>query len=283
MRVLTITREKKFAACLAKVKVYIEDPNSSEIVINSIPCRKLGTLKNGETKSFEIEDNAVKVFVIGDVISKEYCNDYYQVPEGTEDIALSGKNIVSPTSGNPFVFNNNDSHDIKEYRKKKNRKGLIIFIVALIVGIIIGLLPSLKSITSNKEKVFTYNDMSITLNRSFREVYYNGFTVSYENNDTIILMLEEKFSLEPSLQLLSLNDYAQTVISVNEIDAEIEKNEDLTYFSYSYFSSDDNQTFYYYDFVYKTDDSFWLIQFAGCDENCEEQFINYAKTINFNN
>lgn len=281
MRVLTITREKKFAACLAKMKVYIEDPNSSEIVINSIPCRKLGTLKNGETKSFEIEDNAVKIFVIADALSKEYCNDYYQIPEGNEDIALSGKNITNPISGNPFVFNNNDSHDMQNYRKKKNRKGLIIFIVALIIGIIIGLLPFLRSIGANKERVFTYDDMSITLNGSFKKTYYEGFTVSYENNDTIILMLQEKFSLDPSFEDLTLDEYAQIIISKNDINAQIKKYEDLTYFSYSYYSSEDSQTFYYYDFVYKTNDAFWLIQFAGWNENSEEQSINFAKTINF--
>ena len=50
MRNLTIVRRKSFVACLAKMKVYIEDPASNELVINKIPCRKLGELKNGEEK-----------------------------------------------------------------------------------------------------------------------------------------------------------------------------------------------------------------------------------------
>ena len=50
MRTLTIKRAKSFVACLAKMKVYVEDPTSREIVINNVPCRKLGDLKNGEEK-----------------------------------------------------------------------------------------------------------------------------------------------------------------------------------------------------------------------------------------
>ena len=45
------------------MKVYIEDNTSEEIRINDIPCRQLGTLKNGEEKTFQIGDEAAKVFV----------------------------------------------------------------------------------------------------------------------------------------------------------------------------------------------------------------------------
>ena len=66
MRMLTIKRTKSFIACLAKMKVYIEDSSSTEIVINDVPCRKLGVLKNGEEKQFEIDEKEAKVFVIAD-------------------------------------------------------------------------------------------------------------------------------------------------------------------------------------------------------------------------
>jgi hypothetical protein len=35
-------------------------------VINNIRCRKLGELKNNEEKTFEIDENQAKVFVIAD-------------------------------------------------------------------------------------------------------------------------------------------------------------------------------------------------------------------------
>lgn len=81
MRTLTVKRKKKFTASLAKMKVYIEDPQANEITINDTPCRFLGTLKNGEEKSFEISESRAKVFVIADKLSKNFCNDFYEIPE----------------------------------------------------------------------------------------------------------------------------------------------------------------------------------------------------------
>jgi len=75
MRNLTIKREKHFVASLAKAKFYIEDPNSDEIVINGVKCRKLGELKNGEEVTFQIDEKSAKLFVIVDKLSKNACND----------------------------------------------------------------------------------------------------------------------------------------------------------------------------------------------------------------
>ena len=63
MRNLTIRREKHFVASLATMKVYIEDPTANDLTINGVSCRKLGTLKNGEEKTFTIAEEAAKVFV----------------------------------------------------------------------------------------------------------------------------------------------------------------------------------------------------------------------------
>jgi hypothetical protein len=104
MRNLTIKRTKSFVACLVKMKIYLEDPMASELVINNVPCRKLGELKNGEEKTFVIGENSAKVFVIADTLSRNYCNEYYQLPDGQDDIFLSGKNDFNPASGNAFRF-----------------------------------------------------------------------------------------------------------------------------------------------------------------------------------
>ena len=138
MRKLTIKRTKTFVACLAKMKIYLEDHSSSEITINGIPCRKIGELKNGEEQTFEIGEEAAKVFVIADSLSKDYCNDCYELSEGTEDVALTGKNCFNPANGNAFRFDNNDSEFAKANRKQGSKKGLIVTIVAIVIGAIIG-------------------------------------------------------------------------------------------------------------------------------------------------
>ena len=104
MRNLTITRIKSAVACTAAMKVYIQDEETQELTIGGVPCRKLGNLKNGETATFAISDRAAKVFVIADKASRNYSNDYYPIPAGTEDVTIAGKNKYSPFIGNPFRF-----------------------------------------------------------------------------------------------------------------------------------------------------------------------------------
>lgn len=140
MRKLTIERRKTFVACAMKLKVYIETDGVGELVINGTPCVKLGTLKNGEKQTFEISDKAAKVYAIFDNASKDYCNDFYQLPEGSDDITLSGQNKFNLASGNAYVFDNNDNPEAVANRKKGKRKGTIVLIVAIVIGAIVGFL-----------------------------------------------------------------------------------------------------------------------------------------------
>lgn len=138
MRKLTIKRHKSIVGCLMKIKIYIEDHSASEIFINNIPCRKIGDLKNGKEKTFEIGEQFAKVFIIVDKFSKDYCNDFYELPEGNDDIYLSGKNHFNLANGNAFRFDNNESAAVLTNRKNGTRRGLGILIGALIGGAVIG-------------------------------------------------------------------------------------------------------------------------------------------------
>ena len=144
MRNLTITRKKSFVGCLGKMKVYIEDPEAGELEINGVGCRKLGILKNGETATFPISDQAAKVFVIADKVSRGFCNDYYPLSTGTEDVVLTGKNKFHPGAGNPFRFDGVTDPEVLENRKKGNGKGIVILIVSALVGAVVGLLLSMS-------------------------------------------------------------------------------------------------------------------------------------------
>ncbi len=136
MRNLTITRQKSFVACLATMKVYIEDAVAGDLAIKiyvkdeatgmpaqkEMRCRKLGVIKNGETATFSIGDEQAKVIVIADKLSKNYCNEYYTVPEGQEDVVLTGKNVFNPASGNAFQFDGVTDEVVLENRKKGTKK-----------------------------------------------------------------------------------------------------------------------------------------------------------------
>ncbi len=137
MRKLTIKRKWSFVACLGTGKVYIEDHSSSEMTIAGVPVRKLGKLKNGKEVTFDIEDGELKVFVIADTMSKEYCNDIYQLPaEG--DVSLTGKCKFNPGTGNAFRFDNNNTVDASINRKKGASIGWIVLALACVIGAVAG-------------------------------------------------------------------------------------------------------------------------------------------------
>ena len=86
------------------MKVYIEDTSPTELQINGVNVRKLGTLANGETGTFEIGEDELRVYVIGDKLSKNYCSDFAVIPAGSEDVALKGRNHLDPSVRNAFIF-----------------------------------------------------------------------------------------------------------------------------------------------------------------------------------
>ena len=138
MRNLTIKRQKSFVGCLVKAKIYIEDSIAPETEINGVPCRKLGDLKSGEEKTFEIENSAKKIFVIADQMSKNYCNEFVNIPEGEEDVYLSGKNQFSPLTGNAFRFDGVTDEETLQNRKENKAKGGPIMAVCIAIGFVVG-------------------------------------------------------------------------------------------------------------------------------------------------
>ncbi len=286
MRELTIKREKTFVACLAKMKVYIEDYTAQDLVINGTPCRKLGTLKNGEEKTFVIHENEAKVYVIGDKLSKNFCNDFYTIPAGYEKIYLSGKNKYNPVTGNPFRFDGVASEDVVQNRKKGLRIGIAILVASIVFGFCLGFFGSFFD-TANP-KLFTYDEFSITLTDEFTEGEYEGYTTIYDSSKCAVFVLEEDIAQLVDAGALekdaSLEDYCQLLIDVNGLDEEIkpETYEDLMYFSYNWLNPETNKNYTYVSFVYETEASFWLVQFTYPEEDASEiepTVLEWAKSV----
>lgn len=283
MRNLTIKRNKSFVGSLAKVKVYIEDHCTNELTIQNVPCRKLGDLKNGEEKTFQVGEESVKIFVIADTLSKDYCNELYELPVGTEDVFLSGKNTYNPTQGNPFRFDGVANEATLQNRKKGKGKGILVMVIALVVGAIIGFVSNSDVFEGKGDpKTFSGEGMSITLTDKFEKMDgedFSDFTVCYASDDFLVMALEEEFSSVAGLEEYSLEEYGEVLIDVNELDASYLRNKDgMTFFEYS------SDSYAYYAFLYKADDAFWMIQFTAGDADAdqhEQQFIDWAKTVVF--
>ncbi len=289
MRNLTIKRTKSFVGCLGKMKIYIEDPTSQEMLINGMSCRKIGDLKNGEEKTFQIGEQEAKIFVIADKLSKNYCNEYYQLSEGQEDVFLSGKNKFNPASGNAFRFDNNESEEIAANRKQGARKGLLILIVAAVIGAAAGYLIA-SGLFSNKTpdvKTFSSNGMVITLTDEFRKTDIENYTVAYASKNVAVFALKEGFTLAEGFEDYTLEQYADFVIQANNLSsAEIKTADGLTSFEYDFTNLETNDSYKYFSYVYKTNDAFWLIQFATLNETVDEyaqQITDWAKSVEFSN
>jgi len=290
MRKLTIKRTKSFVGSLVKLKVYIEDATSNDIVINKVSCRKLGVLKNNEEKTFEIGEDQAKVFVIADKISKDYCNDFYQLPAGQEDVFLSGKNKFNPANGNAFIFDNNDNEEAQKNRKKGSKIGLIVLIAAVLVGAVAGYVATSAildepNVENVEAETFSDNGMSITLTNEFEQIEVENYTNCYESADVAIFALKESFSLADGFENYTLKQYGELVLQSNNMPSSKLKTKDgLTCFEFEYEHSDTNDTYNYFSFVYKSDDAFWLVQFATLEEdvdNYESKIIEWAKSVSF--
>ena len=286
MRKLTIKRTKSFVGCLAKLKIYVEDPVSGDLSINNTLCRKIGELKNGEEKTFDIDEQPLKVFAIADKLSKDYCYDCYQLPEGADDVFLSGKPRYNPASGNAFKFDNNEGREVSENRKAGTKKGAIVMVVSIAIGVVIGLLlyRGIFSKGSDKAKTFSYDGMSITLTEAFREAEYENMSAAYESKYVIVFVLKEPFTLLEGLEDLTLNEYADLLIQGNGLNAQKKTVGENVMWEYDFTNPDDNKTYRYDSYAFKTKDAFWLIQFAAVknySERNSKTISGWAKSVSF--
>lgn len=287
MRKLTIKRKKSFVASLAKLKVYIEDP-AGEFDITGIKCRLLGTLANGEEKSFYIEENAAKVFVIADKMSRDYCYDCRNLPEGNEDIYLTGKNAFNPATGNAFRFEGGTDEEVAKRHKESKKGGLIVLITAIVIGLTAGWIIGSGVIYSKKKatpKDFSYEEMTITLTALFKEEEVEGRTV-FTSNDVAVFVLRENFVAgDIDLSGYTVRGYAELARENNPVmaDATYEETDGVPNMVYTY-AGDDGKTYVYFTTFYKSSNAFWIVQYFVNESGYESRkpkFIEWAKTVHF--
>lgn len=275
MRDLTIKRTKSFVACLMQMKIYAEDP-AGDTEIDGTLCRFLGTLGNGEEKTFPIGEEEMRVFVIADGLSKGYCSDYYRVPAGSGNVFLSGKNRLNLASGNAFRFDDNDTEEVRASRRKGTRRGTVVMAVSVVVGLIIGFsavyvaMALTRSEAYTKEKTFTSEGVTLTLTEDFKKFRYEGtdFVSVYDSKRVAVFVFRDDFSTgEEALT----GEYIDAVISSNNI-VTLGKNTeaDPAYYIYDYRNPDDGKTYIYYSYVYKAGDAFYTVRFAVEDKYSED-------------
>jgi hypothetical protein len=282
MRQLHIKRNKTFVGCAGKTRLYIED-EGGDLEIKGVICRKLGELKNGEDANFEIPCSALSLFAIADKASRNYCVDCYKLPEGEEDISLSGKCRLNTASANAFVFDGNDGDEAKSERKAGMKRGLMVMLIAIVIGAVIGFCATslIIGINNKRARDFEAADFTITLTEGFRRQKVSGTTVTYASRDMAVYFNKMPFNL--GNMALSESEYAKDVAEYNNITCEIVTDGTLTYFVAPNTTSRGTKMLHY-TYVYKTDDAFWLVQFAvkeGHAARYEDDIASYADSIIF--
>lgn len=292
MRRLWIQRRKAAAASLMAMKVYIEDPESGDTDINGVLCRKLGLLKNGRKAHFTIGEESRKVFVVADKVSRNLYNEFVQLPEGRDDIFLSGRNYLRPSSGNPFRFDGTEEEEVLENRKRVAGIGSVILVIAILMGIAggaaAGVLISRKLIQAKTPpavaKVFAAEGMEITLTDRFVTVPVDGVTAGYRSEDAAVYVLREDFSAFEGFGDLSVAGYGTMVLENNGLTDQVtlREEDDSVSFEYLYTQEETGASFYYYCAAHKASDAFWLVQFAAPAQKqplYEGVFPQWANTI----
>ncbi len=139
--------------------------------------------------------------------------------------------------------------------------------------------------TTKDPKIFTAEGMTIILTEGFKLTEAEGYTLAYDSSAIAILALREEFTLMPGAETLTIEEYAELVIAANQFtNIPIQTADGLTWFEYDFENTDINKTYHYYSYLFKTADSFWMVQFACYTKNTdmyEDAIKSYAKSIMF--
>lgn len=295
MRRLWITRRKAMAASAMKMKVYIEAPENGDTDINGCLCRKLGELKNDQQKHFNIGHEEAKVFVIADKLSRNLYNEFIRIPEGEDDVFLSGRNYLKPSAGNPFRFDGVEEEEVLENRENGRRRGRVLLIAAVIVGILVGVLAGiavskrmLKQIPQEAAvQAFDCGELRITLTEEFAETAAEGYTACYSSGETAVLLMREDFSAKEGFGALSLEDYGALVLTANHLeeDVTLESEGSLTVFDWVITDEETGVPYYYYCGLYKGENAFWMVQITTLAEDVSAklpQFRQWLESVQLN-
>ena len=104
MRKIIISRKKSIIGCAGKVSFYTMEKFEEGMEITKDRCGFLGSLKNNSILESEIPENEILLIAAYDNLGFFMVTDYVAIPQGIEDVAISGKTKFNPSKGNPFLF-----------------------------------------------------------------------------------------------------------------------------------------------------------------------------------
>lgn len=160
------------------------------------------------------------------------------------------------------------------------KKKVFVSLLAIVVCMTLG-----GCFFAKNDKTYESHGLSITMPEGYTEKSIVSQTVYLEGTETIFTALKEDLSSLAQIGIdknTSLKDYAKAVVENNKADYEIKEEDGLTYFEYEKQVS--GKDYYYLTCVLKSEDAFWLVNFASETSNKNKYqplFKKWAKTIKF--
>jgi hypothetical protein len=82
----------------------------------------------------------------------------------------------------------------------------------------------------------------------------------------------------------TLEEYAELLVEANGLSSDVKIKDGMTFFDYQKKSSKDQKIYRYRAYVYKSDDAFWMIQFAIETKNYDDyadSIDEWARSVSF--
>lgn len=213
---------------------------------------------------------------------------------GRKGIFIDGGALVTQPLADKF--NEVLERQGKRYRVGKVGKGrmALIAVCAVVIGVLSGLSSSgildAADTAPPADKTFSHDGMSITLTEEFLNTTWAvgedaGYNAVYSDSAVMVLTLKESFSLIPGAEEYTLEEYANLTIEANGMLTTVNTDENgLMYFTHLYDDPESGDSYYYYDYVFKSGDAFWLVQFATLEKDAADyadDITRWANSITF--
>lgn len=286
-RRVTFNRKASIVKPFDTVIIYIADDNGDESVCDK-RCRKLCALKNGQSRTVDISYNEVSIiFAFNN--GKNLVNiGEYQLEEGTDSKVITGRFMISSSKEPTFCFSEEKESETKRTGLKGYQKFLIILAVALVLTAGVVLSPMVTNYFYSISKVpmtFESDKIRITLTESFVEVDpQNHHKVYYSLSGCWVFVENEVIEKNPALMEKSLDEYCKMLQKVNnDENSPILHENGLTYYV-SEKTGDDGKIYSSHMYVYKTDETFWFVQFVGVKKDVKywtDSFPKWAGSVEF--
>ena len=135
-------------------------------------------------------------------------------------------------------------------------------------------------------KEYTCQDMTMTVPSNMKDVSdqsdFSSFTFALDSTKIAIFGIKEKFSGFEDGENTTLEEYADIVLSANNLDTYAIERSGGAYMYFRFESDTDDGTYKYLAGVYKGTDAFWLIQIAALTTNYDETaFFEYLDSVSF--